>query len=158
MVIISNVLFYAITVLAGYWLYVNRGSNFTNGHYTVKRFLPWMLGYMSTATMILNTHRELINLFGNIVPWIIHLGYFAVISLIYRTLMKLVKNVAIYSDDAFTNTSEGFFTWLHHRNESKVLFYEFYDEPEWQIDDDVAGYFLASTFLTTIIIMFFTIS
>ena len=148
------ILFYFVAILAGRWLYRNRDVATDPRYYTVKKLLPWVMGYVATAFVTIRIHRSSVESCGATATYLFYLGFFLMLSLLYRTLMRVVKDFSIYCDDSYTEGTDSFFGWLSMRKQSKALYKEFYEVDKIAFDVDIVGYFGAAVLVMTICVMF----
>jgi hypothetical protein len=149
------VFFYLVAIFAGRWLYRNRGVATNPKYYTVKKMLPWAMGYVATAFVAIRIHRSSIESCGSAMTYLFYLGFFLMLSLLYRTMMRVVKDFSIYCNDKCVEGTDSFFGWLSMRMQSKILYKEFYEVDKIAFDVDLAGYFGAAVLLMTVCAMFY---
>ena len=148
-VIIFMVVFYAFSALAGRYLYENRGDRSSKaGRYTIKKVLPWVLGYAITAILIGETFSDFITYYGKAKMWLFYGFFFALMVLLYSVLMRVTKCFSQYFADK--DTRLGFFEWLRERNQRIKRWSEFYEGEYLVLDCDVMGYSFATILITTV--------
>ncbi len=147
-VIVFMLVFYAFAALTGRYLYVNKGERSSKeGRYTLKKVLPYVLGYAITAILIGETFRDFIAYYGKTKMWLFYGFFFMMMSLLYRTVIRLTKSFSQYFAD---KTANGYFAWLRERNRRAKLWAEFFDSEYHVLDCDVMGYSFATILITTV--------
>ncbi len=145
------VLFYLLMIIVGRWLFVNRGKA-SSGVYTVRKMMPWSLGFIITAFVMIRIHRDTVATFGSLKAWAFYIFFFLLMSLCYRATMMITKDFSTYCVDEFV-TDENFFSWLKQRKEQKEFCREKYGVKKMSIDIDVASYFIGALFIMSIVVM-----
>lgn len=151
------VIFYVFEFVVGRWLYVNRGEAMDSGRYTVRKLLPWTIGYLLTAIMICDIHYSSVAAHGALLTWLFYIAFFVTMSTFYRFYLNLTKNYWIYSNDRLTQGAPSLKGWCKERKERIKVFNEFYEKPDIALDIDICGYFGGAMFIMTIFVMFVVI-
>ena len=146
------ILFYGVSIFIGRWLFANRGRAMDSGVYTVKKVMPWTLGYIVTAMIIPRIHSTTVATSGALVAWIFYALFFVMISLFYKATMIITKDFSMYCVDEFV-TDESFIGWLRQRKAEKIVFRERYGLIRAKYSIDLLGYFGGSMLLMTVITM-----
>ena len=152
MVYVVMFLFYGVSIFTGRWLFANRGKAMDSGVYTVKKVLPWTLGYVITAIVIARIHWNMVTTVGVFGSWMFYAFFFVMMSLLYKATMIITKDFSTYCVDEFV-TDESFIGWLKQRRVEKIVFRERYGVIHAKYSIDLLGYFGGSMLLMTVITM-----
>lgn len=148
-VIIFMVVFYGFAALTGRYLYENKGDRASKaGRYTLKKVLPWVLGYAITMILIGETFNDFITYYGKTKMFLFYGFFFVLMCALYGVLMRVTKCFSQYFADKGTRL--GFFEWLSERNKRIKMWSEFYESEYIVLDVDVMGYAFATIFITTV--------
>ena len=154
-VIITMLLFYVVSAFTGHWLYANRGEYYTSGHYTVKKMMPWTMGYVLTCITIRQSYRGWITNYSPVTVWLFYAFFFALMVTLYRLLMRFVRDFQIFEHDLDPRSPNNFVSWLLQRREFKQNYFEIFGKGEQiAIDVNVLGYFIFAMFFATILVLF----